>query len=82
MHAKFELMARIFISYKRDDLNLVLPIKEKIEKATGERCWLDLNGIESDAVFANVIIKAIKQAEVFLFMYSKTHSTITNYEND
>lgn len=82
MQAKFESMARIFISYKRDDLNLVLPIKEKIEKATGERCWLDLNGIESDAVFANVIIKAIKQAEVFLFMYSKTHSAITNYEND
>lgn len=39
--------------------------KNNIEKQTGENCWIDLDGIESDAQFANVIIKAINQAKVF-----------------
>ena len=46
-------MSRIFISYKRADKDLVFPIKDKIEAATGEKCWIDLDGIESDAQFAN-----------------------------
>lgn len=75
-------ISQIFISYKRDDLNLVWSIKENIEKKTGENCWIDLDGIESDAQFANVIIKAINQAKVFLFMYSSKHSEIEDYEND
>ena len=76
-------MARIFISYKRADKEIVFPLKDQIEAAIGKgSCWIDLEGIESDAVFANVIIKAIKRTEVFLFMYSATHSAITDYEND
>ena len=38
-------MPRIFISYKREDKNKVFPLKEKIEAATGEKCWIDLDGI-------------------------------------
>ena len=75
-------MARIFISYKREDKNKVFALKDKIEAATGEKCWIDLDGIESDAQFANVIIKAIDEAEIFLFMYSKRHSKIKDYEKD
>ncbi len=75
-------MARIFISYKRADKNIVFPIKDKIEKALGERCWIDLDGIESDAQFVSVIIKAINQASIFLFMYSHHHSEITDFDND
>lgn len=75
-------MARIFISYKRTDKEKVFPLKDRIEAAIGEPCWIDLEGIKSDAFFVNVIINAIKQAEVFLFMYSSTHSTITDFEND
>ena len=75
-------MPRIFISYKRADKEKVFAIKDKIEAATGEKCWIDLNGIESDAQFANVIIKAIDEAEIFLFMYSKKHSKIKDYEKD
>ena len=76
-------MERIFISYKRADKDIVFHIKDRIEAAVGkDECWIDMDGIESDAVFANVIIKAIKQAEVFLFMYSKTHSKIIDFEND
>lgn len=75
-------MSRIFISYKRRDKNLVFPIKDKIEAVLGEECWIDLDGIESDAQFASVIIKAIKEAEVFLFMYSSSHVEITDFQND
>ena len=31
-------------------------IKDSIEKNLGEKCWIDLDGIESEAQFANVII--------------------------
>ncbi len=76
-------MAQIFISYKRADTEIVFPLKDQIEAVVGEgTCWIDLDGIESDAVFANVIIKAIKQSEVFLFMYSKTHAAITDVMDD
>lgn len=75
-------LSHIFISYKRDDLDLVWSIKDIIEKQTGENCWIDLDGIESDAQFANVIIKAINQAKIFLFMYSSKHTEIKDYEND
>ena len=72
----------IFISYKRIDKDKVFPIKDFIERNTGYNCWIDLDGIESDAQFADIIIKAINNAKVFLFMYSKTHSKIENFEDD
>ena len=72
----------VFISYKRIDKDKVFPIKDFIERNTGYNCWIDLDGIESDAQFADIIIKAINNAEVFLFMYSNTHSKIENFEED
>lgn len=66
----------IFISYKRGDKKKVFELKDYIEKNVGVNCWINLNGIESDAHFANVIIKAINNAQVFLFMYSRIHSEI------
>ena len=75
-------LSQIFISYKRDDLDMVWSIKDKIEKQSRENCWIDLDGIESDAQFANVIIKAINQTKIFLFMYSSKHTEIEDYEND
>jgi hypothetical protein len=73
---------KIFISYKRVDKDSVFSIKDAIEQKTGKRCWIDLDGIESDAQFANVIIKAINNAQVFLFMYSHAHSEIEDYDTD
>ena len=75
-------MPRVFISYKRADKDKVFPLKDKIEAAIGEPCWIDLDGIESDAWFVNVIMKAINEADIFLFMYSLEHSQIKNYEKD
>jgi len=64
----------IFISYKRDDKEKVFAIRDYIEEKVGVKCWIDINGIESDAQFVNVIMNAIDKSTVFLFMYSQTHS--------
>jgi len=72
----------IFISYKRNDKEKVFAIKDHIEKKVEVKCWIDLNGIESDAQFVNVIMNAIDKSTVFLFMYSHTHSIIVDYETD
>ena len=73
---------RIFISYKRVDKDRVFELKNEIEQSTGEKCWIDLDGIESDAQFADVIISAINRCEVFLFMYSASHTKIVNRKKD
>lgn len=75
-------MSRIFISYKRSDKKRVFPIRDRIEAVTGEQCWIDMDGIESDAQFVNVIMRAIDEADLFLFMFSKDHSKIDNFETD
>lgn len=75
-------MAKIFISYKRNDKEVVLPIVNRIQQELNVECWMDISGIESHAQFVSVIIKAIDEAEVFLFMYSKSHQGIEDYEKD
>lgn len=39
-------MAKIFISYKRVDIDKVLKIKDQIESALGEKCWIDIDGVQ------------------------------------
>ena len=73
---------RIFISYKRVDKESVFAIKDGIEQATGEKCWIDIDGIESNAQFVAKIVRAIDVCDVFLFMRSKEHNNITNLETD
>ena len=79
---------KVFISYKRVDKDRVFAIKDFIERGLGgdvdgkNYCWIDLEGIESDAQFANVIIRAINRADIFLFMYSSAHSEIVNFDKD
>ena len=77
-----EKKERIFISYKRVDKERVFAIKDGIEQATGEKCWIDLEGIESNAQFAAKIMTAINQCDVFLFMRSKEHNKIVDLETD
>ena len=73
---------RIFISYKRVDKDSVFPIVKRIEECLGVKCWIDLTGIESDAQFMTVIMDAINNADVFLFMYSKVHTEIQDFETE
>lgn len=60
----------IFISYSRHDKEAVLPFVKQINRALGLECWIDLEGIESGEQFENIIIKAIDECEVVLFMLS------------
>lgn len=60
----------IFISYSRHDKEVVFPFVEQINKALNVECWIDLEGIESGEQFENVIIKAIDECKVVLFMLS------------
>lgn len=62
---------RIFISYKRVNIDIVEPIVRKIEQEIGSKCWIDLSGIEYGQQFDNIICKAIEEAEIVLFMMSK-----------
>lgn len=77
------LMARIFISYKRKDKEIVFPLKDRIEATIGEPCCIDEEGIKDDDLQWQMrIIEAIKEADVFLYMYSKTHTMIADYMYD
>ena len=77
-------MEKIFISYKREDKEKVFLIKDYIEENVGETCWIDLDGIESDAQFKSVIRRAVKNAVIFLFIYSNAHTKIKEeyYDDD
>ena len=67
-------MSKVFVSYKRDDK--VFPLVRKMESELGIKFWIDLEGIESDEQFNCVIMNAIIDCEVFLFMCSKSHENI------
>ena len=71
-----EDMSKVFVSYKRADKDRVFPIVRRMESELGIKFWVDLEGIESDEQFTNVIIDAIIDCEVFLFMFSKAHENI------
>lgn len=64
-------MKKIFISYKRLDKSKVLTIAEEIKRRTGLEYWIDVEGIESGDQFQNVIIDAIDNADIFIFMLSR-----------
>ena len=61
---------KVFVSYSHADKKMVLPLVERLERDTGVQFWIDREGIESAAQFEEVIIRAIDQAEVVLFMLS------------
>ena len=60
----------IFISYSRHDMAVVLPFVERINRELGIQCWMDLHGIESGEQFEELIMQAIEQCQVVLFMLS------------
>lgn len=63
-------MAKIFISYARKDKDEVYPILDLLEQK-GYDCWIDKNGIESGDEFKSIIITAINECQVFLYMLSE-----------
>lgn len=60
----------IFISYSRIDKNIVFPFVKRIEQELNTICWIDFEGIESGSQFEEVIVNAIEESDVVLFMLS------------
>lgn len=62
---------RVFISYSRLDKTVVQKVRDEIETLTNNRCWIDLEGIESgNPNFTKEIVAAINSCPIFLFMLS------------
>lgn len=60
----------IFISYCRKDYDQVSKIKKFLDNELGINCWMDTEVIESGSQFKNIIISAINQHNILLFMKS------------
>ena len=73
---------RVFISYKRVNQIKVFEIKDNIEAAVKEKCWIDQQDIPSDAKWDTEIKKAIENCDVFVFIFSAEHNKITNLLDD
>lgn len=73
---------RVFISYKRVDQSRVFKIKENIESAIKEKCWIDQQEIPSDAKWDKEITSAIDGCEVLVFILSKEHTRIKDLAQD
>ena len=65
-----KMKKQIFISYSRYDEEIVFPFINRIERELGPVCWIDKQGIESGSQFENVIVSAIEDSKVVLFMLS------------
>lgn len=65
-----EFSKLIFVSYSRLDKNIVFPFVKRIEQELNTTCWIDSEGIESGSQFEEVIVNAIEESEVVLFMLS------------
>lgn len=69
----------IFISYSRKNKDLVLPIKEEIERTLGLRCWIDLSDIPSGSDFIKKIIPAIKELRIAFLFFLSAESQMSEY---
>lgn len=65
-----EFSKPIFVSYSRLDKDVVFPFVKRIEQELNTTCWIDSEGIESGSQFEEVIVNAIEESEVVLFMLS------------
>lgn len=61
----------VFISYSRKDKKSVIDFCEELSKA-GISYWLDNQGISNGEEFKSVIVKAIEESAVFIFISSKS----------
>ena len=62
---------RIFISYSRIDLVFAESFAKRVEEEVHSVPWFDLSGIETGAQFEDVIIKAIDNCDLVLFLFSE-----------
>ena len=68
--------SRIFISYSVKDISFAKSIVLHLKEETGIDPWIDLSGIMSGDKFINVLVKAIDQADIVVFLLS--HNSINS----
>lgn len=59
-------MSDVFVSYSRDDRDIVMPVVEAL-RAAGEKVWVDLDDIVPSAVWMDEIKNAIAAADSMVF---------------
>ena len=70
----------IFISYSRSNRNVVLPIKEEIERTLGLRCWIDLSDIPCGSEnFIRNVIPGIRESRVAFLFFLSAESQASEY---
>lgn len=72
-----DIVKEIFISYSRNDAEIVKGIYDWLEKA-GYKCWLDIDGMFSGVSYKKVIVDAIKRSKILLFMSSENSNKSRN----
>ena len=60
----------VYISYSRKDRDVALGICEDL-KSIGCTVWMDIDGIQTGQLFADMIIRAIESSQVILYLASE-----------
>lgn len=69
----------VFISYSRKNKDVVLPIKDEVERL-GLTCWIDLSDIPCGTEsFKKKVISGIKQTRIALLFFLSTESQDSEY---
>ena len=70
----------IFISYSRKNKDVVLPIKEEIERTLGLKCWIDLSDIPCGSEnFKKRVIPGIRQTRTAFLFFLTVESQASEY---
>lgn len=67
----------IFISYSRKDTETVKDIYNWLE-GKGYKCWIDLEGMSSSDSYKAIIVDAIKNSKILMFMSSENSNSSQN----
>ncbi len=65
------MASKIFISYSRKDLGVVVKLRDEIHRRTGVLPWMDVTGIETGTQFADVIARSIEGCDLLVFVMSR-----------
>lgn len=71
----------VFISYSRKDSEVVTSLYKRLEQS-GLKCWIDIDGMYSGTSFKKVIVDAIKNSKVLLFVSSENSNQYRNVVNE
>ena len=65
------MASKIFISYSRKDLEVVVKLRDEIHRRTRVLPWMDVTGIETGTQFADVIARNIEGCDLLVFVMSR-----------